>query len=204
MRILLFVLSLVIFPMVAMADMKPEAMPGGRYTLDKTHASITWKVSHLGLSNYTARFTDFDIDLLFNGQDITSSKVKAKIDPTSIRTDYPKPEEKDFDKKLVEGKGWFNTSQFPSITFLSTSIEKTTDTTGKLNGNLTFLGVTKPITLDVTFNKALGNHPFKNKPALGFSATGTLKRSDFGMKTYIPSIGDDVQITIEAEFIHGE
>lgn len=204
MRTLLFILSLLILPFTVTAEdgMNPSALPGGLYKLDETHANLTWKVSHLGLSNYTARFTKFDADLMFNGQDISKSKVKATIDPTSIKTDYPYPEKKDFDKKIIEGKQWFNSAQFPSITFTSTSVEQTGKNTGKVTGNLTFLGVTKPVTLDVTFNKALGNHPFKNKPALGFSATGSLKRSDFGMKTYIPSVGDDVQIIIEAEFIH--
>jgi polyisoprenoid-binding protein YceI len=67
---------------------------------------------------------------------------------------------------------------------------------------LTFLGVTKPVTLDVTFNKALGQHPFANKPALGFTAEGSLKRSEFGMDTYIPQIGDEVDFIIQAEFFY--
>jgi polyisoprenoid-binding protein YceI len=203
MRILLLILAIFIMPINASADTKPEAMPGGLYKLDETHASLIWRVSHLGLSQYTARFTKFDADLMFDGQDVTKSKVRATIDPTSLKTDYPYPEEKDFDKKLIDGKQWFNVAQFPSITFQSTKIEKTGDTTGKMTGDLTFLGVTKPVTLDVTFNKALGNHPFQNKPALGFSATGSLKRSDFGMDAYIPNIGDEVEVILEVEFIHG-
>ena len=179
-------------------------MPAGVYEMDPTHASLIWKVDHLGLAKYTARFTKFSSKIQFDNQDPMNSKVIADIDPRSIKTDYPNPEEKDFDKVLSEDTAWFNTKKFPSITFKSTKLEKTSENTGKLTGNLTFLGVTKPVTLDVTLNKALGNHPFANKPALGFSATGNIKRSDFGMTKYIPTVGDNVDIIIEAEFVYAE
>lgn len=205
MRLFVLALTIMLFlPFAARAQeaTPPDAMPGGLYKLDKTHASLTWKVSHLGLSNYTARFTDFDVDLMYDPLNLENSKVRATIDPTSIETDYKG--EKDFNAQLVNDAGWFNATQFPHITFLSTKVEKTGDNTGKVTGNLTFLGVKKPVTLDVTFNKAIGNHPFANKPALGFSATATLKRSDFGMKQYIPQVGDEVQIQIETEFMYAK
>ena len=205
MKLLALTFALLLTPFLLNAEDTPvNGMPSGLYNVDDTHASITWKVSHLGLSNYTARFTKFDIDMMFDAQDPVRSKVIATIDPTSIRTDYPYPEKKDFDAKLVTDAAWFNTDQFPEIKFRSKSIEKTSEKTGTMMGDVTFLGVTKPVTLDVTFNKAMGNHPFQNKPALGFSATGSLKRSDFGMKTYIPQISDMVDIIIEAEFLYAK
>lgn len=204
MRFFIFMLAFLALPLTASADTKISAMPAGVYKMDLTHASLTWKVMHLGLANYTARFTDFESELLLVPEDLGKSRVNVSVDPTSIRTDYPHKEEKDFDKKLIEGKSWFNAAQFPEIKFKSNAFELTGDNTGKVTGNLTFLGMTKPFTLDVTLNKALGNHPFKNKPALGFSATATVKRSDFGMKTYIPSVGDEVTLIIEAEFIYAE
>lgn len=178
-------------------------MPAGLYSLDPTHASLHFKVSHVGLSHYTARFDKFDSLIQLDPNDVTKSKVKATIDVTSLNTGYPHPEEKDFDKKLTEGTEWFNTNQFPEMTFISRTIEKTGDMTAKITGDLTFLGVTKPVVLDATLNAAMGNHPFMNKPALGISATGFLKRSDFGMNTYIPNIGDEVAFIIEAEYIFG-
>lgn len=177
-----------------------EVLPEGTYQLDKTHASLSWKVSHLGLSNYTARFTDFDASIEYNPENIEESKVSVTVDPTSLRTDYPYAEKKDFDKKLSHGEDWFNAQEFPEITFTSTNIDMNDDDTGVMTGNLTFLGVTKPITLDVTLNGAYIAHPFNQKPALGFSAEGRLKRSDFGFETYIPNIGDEVQLLIETEF----
>jgi polyisoprenoid-binding protein YceI len=201
---LAFLLVIFALPLQAKAQeaSELEGMPSGLYELDKNHASMIWKVSHLGLSNYTARFTSFDIDIDFNALDPAASRVRATIDPTSVETDFPEPEKKDFDKELAMKESWFNAEQFPQISFMSTSVEKTGDNTGKVTGDLTFLGVTKPVTLDVVFNKAIGNHPFANKPALGFSATTTIKRSDFGLTTYIPQIGDEVEVIIEAEFFY--
>ncbi len=175
-------------------------MPAGIYTVDKTHASLIWKVSHAGLSNYTARFKSYDAEINFNPADITKSSVTAKIDPTTLETDYVATAEKDFNKNLITKEEWFNAGKFPEITFKSTKIEVTGENTGKIHGDLTFLGVTKPVTLDATFNGAYALQPFSKKPAMGFSATGSLNRSDFGMSTYVPMIGDKVDIIIEAEF----
>jgi polyisoprenoid-binding protein YceI len=200
-RFLLVSAALAIIPFSAFAQMTPPAeMPSGVYTLDKSHASVTWKVSHLGLSNYTARFATMDSELNFDAAKPENSSVKATIDVSSIRTDYPATPEKDFDKKLSEGTDWFNSKQFPTITFQSTKIERTGETTAKIHGDLTMLGVTKPMTLDAVFNGAYLKKPFADVPGLGFSATGKINRSDWGFSTYVPNIGDSIEIAIEAEF----
>lgn len=178
----------------------PGTMPAGVYVADDTHTSVTFKVSHLGLSKYTARFAKVQAELTYDPADPTKSSVTATIDPKSIRTDFPRPEEKDFDKKLSTDPEWLNADKFPAITFTSTRIEKTGDTTGKMYGDLTMLGVSKPVTLDVTFNGAYEKAPFSEVPAMGFSAKGTIKRSDWGFDTYVPNIGDEVEVLIEAEF----
>ncbi|MGH1398862.1 MAG: YceI family protein [Alphaproteobacteria bacterium] len=188
----------------AQASTPYAEMPAGKYSLDETHASIIWKVSHLGLSNYAGRFTKFDADLNFDPAHPEKSTLTASIDPTSIETDYPYPEKKDFNAKLISGEKWFNAGEFPKIAFRSTKIEKTGETTGTMSGDLTFLGVTKPLSFDVTFNGAFAEQPFSKKPAIGFSAIGTMKRSDWGFGTYVPSIGDEVTIQIEAEFGMGK
>ncbi len=185
----------------AMAKMTPLAeMPSGKYELDKSHASVTWKVSHLGLSNYTARFAKMDATLEFDAKDPTKSKLVATVDPTSIRTDYPNAAEKDFDKKLAQDADWFNAGKFPEIKFESTKVEKTSENTGKVHGNLTMLGVTKPLVLDVKYNGAYIKKPFADVPGLGFSGTTKVKRSDWGFTTYVPNIGDEVEVLIEVEF----
>lgn len=181
-------------------DASPGTMPAGIYVSDETHTSVTFKISHMGLSHYTARFAKAEAELNFDPADPTKSSVKASVDPTSIRTDYPYPEKKNFDQELATGADWLNAGKFTSITFNSTRIEKTGDTTGKMYGDLTMLGVTKPVALDVTFNGAYAQHPMTKAPAMGFSAHGSLKRSDFGMTNFLPMIGDDVEVMIEIEF----
>lgn len=198
---ILMLALLVIAPLsVAKADTPISNMPAGIYELDKGHASLIWKVSHLGLSDYTARFTDFNAEIDLNPTELIASSVSATIDPASVETDYPFVEKKDFDKVLIEDESWFNTGAFPEITFASTEIEVTGENKCLITGDLTMLGVTQPVTLDVTFNKAMLNHPFANKPVLGFSAVGQITRSEWGFDTYVPNIGDDVEIILELEF----
>lgn len=178
-----------------------EQMPAGDYTLDLSHASVVWKVSHLGLSDYVARFADFDATISFDPNNITDSKVTASINPMSIETAYPNAAEKDFDKVLATEEGWFNAGKYTSIDFVSTSIEMTGDTTANMTGDLTFLGVSKPVTLAVEFNGAMKKQPFSGKPTMGFSASTTIDRTQWGMDKYAPSIGADVEVLIEGEFI---
>ncbi|PPD26021.1 MAG: polyisoprenoid-binding protein [Hyphomicrobium sp.] len=176
-------------------------MPAGVYKVDPTHNSVTWRVSHLGLSNYTARFTSVEAAIEFDPAKTETSKLTVSIDPTSLKTDYPYSDKKNFDKVLAEDKIWFNANVHKSITFKSSKVEMTGPKTAKVTGDLTLLGVTKPVTLDATLNGAMKEQPFAKKPALGFSASGQIKRSEFGMSTYVPLVGDDVTLLIEAEFL---
>ena len=178
----------------------PGDVPAGTYKLDPTHASVVWKVSHLGLSNYTARFGKLDATLMYDPADPTKSQLTATVDPASVKTEYPNAATKDFDKELRDDPRFFKVGQFPEIKFVSTKLEKTGEKTGKMTGDLTFMGQTKPVTLDVTFNGSFKEHPMSKKAALGFSATGTVKRSAYGMDAMIPFIGDDVTVLIETEF----
>ncbi len=196
----LAVLGASILPTASFAQDSYSEMPAGVYNVDKTHVSVVWKVDHLGLSNYVARFTNIDATLDFNPSAPEKSTVSVRIDPNSLRTDYPYPEKEDFDTKLSTSKDWMNSAEFPEILFQSRTIERTGDKTGVMTGDLTFLGVTKSINLDVVFNGAFLKKPFTGTPILGFSAKGSIKRSDFGMGTYVPNIGDEVAIEIEAEF----
>ncbi len=172
------------------------------YDVEKTHAFLFWSVSHGGLSTYIAKFKDWDATIEFNPEDVTLSKVTASIDPTSVETDHPTEAEK-WHAELAND--FFKATDFPNITFASTSIEKTGPMTGEMTGDLTFLGVTAPVTLDVTFN-GVGNRPwFGERDLIGFSATGTFNRSDFGLTRMVDmGIGDETTLTIEAEFLQRE
>ena len=172
----------------------PSTQPAGVYKIDPRHTSVTWKVMHMGVSDYTARFSAVDGELDFNPKDVTKSVVKVTIPTASVSTGLP-----DFDKEIA-GDKFFNGDKNPNITFNSTSVVKTGADTGKVTGDLTLNGVTKPVTLDVKFYGGI-SHPMIKGQDLGFSATTTIKRSDFGVNYGIPLVGDDVQISIETEFL---
>jgi len=190
---------------VALATLSAPAFaqaPTGTYAVDKTHASLTWKGLHQGLSWYTARFTSFDITLDFNEADVSKSKVTASVDLKSVETDFaktrPASSNSDFNAELG-GERFLNSAKFPQATFTSTAISKTGDKTGKMTGNLTFMGVSKPVTFDITY---VGNRndPRSQKHKVGFQAVGSLKRSDFGVPVGGP-IGDEIKLEINAELI---
>lgn len=168
--------------------------PAGTYALEKNHASITFKVMHMGFAAYTMRFNDFDATVKLDPAAPEKSSVKATIKPASLDSNNPKLTEH------TSGTDFFDVAKYPTITFTSTSIEKTGANTGKIHGDLTMHGVTKPVVLDTTFNGG-GEHPMMKKYDIGFSATTTIKRSEFGMGWGIPMVGDDVQAVIEVEFL---
>ena len=176
-------------------NIEPSAAPTGNYTLDPTHASVIWSLSHAGLSNYSARFDDITGALNFNADAPQTSQVDIRIDPMSVNTGLP-----DFDETIATGENFFNAAKYPEISFVSTAINLTGETTGTITGDLTFRGVTKPVTLETTFNgagKSFGN-PGKT---LGFSAVTTFKRSEFGLTHLVAfGIGDEVTLRIETEF----
>lgn len=170
-----------------------SAQPAGEYVLDKAHASVTWRVSHLGLSQYTARFDKMDGKLSLLPSTPVGSKVEFSIDATSINTGLAP-----FNKKL-QGADYFDAEKNPAITFKSARIESAGAGKFKMTGDVTLRGVTKPVTWDVTFNGGLYNS-YAQAHAIGFSARGVIKRSEHGMKELIPIVGDDVEVLIEVEF----
>ena len=186
--------------LVGAASANDIALPSGTYQLDPTHGSLFWTVNHFGLSNYTARINRFDASVELDAEDITQSTLTATIDLTTLDTDYPFPEQADFNAEL-QNADWLNTEVFPQATFVSTQIVKTGDTTAQITGDLTFLGITLPVTLDTVLIGSLGKHPFADGAAFGIQAVGTFDRTDFGFSTFVPGAGAEVTIEINAEFI---
>jgi len=194
----IFTLSLSFILLAACATppvIAPSAAPTGNYKLDPTHASVTWSLSHAGLSNYTARFDDISGALNFDSDTPQNSTVEIHIDPKSVNTGLPK-----FDEEIATSGNYFDADSYPEIRFVSKSITLTGEATGQITGDLTLKGITKPVTLDVIFNgagKSFGN-PGKT---LGFSATTKLLRSDYNIGHLVAfGIGDEVTLRIETEF----
>ena len=178
------------------------ALPAGSYTLDKAHASLIFRVNHLGFSHWTARFTSFDAQLQFDPAKPAADRVVVTIDPASLTPDNPPP---GFVTAL-RGAQWLDAGQFPQITFKSTRVEAVGKDGLRITGDMTLHGTTKPVVLDATFNGGYVGHPMDPHARIGFSAHGTLKRSEFGIAYGIPQPGstmgvsDAVEFTIEAEF----
>jgi polyisoprenoid-binding protein YceI len=174
----------------------PVRAPNGAYEVDPHgHTQALFSILHIGLTDYYGRFDRVSGTLNYDGNQPERSTVAITIDMTSI--DVPS-------ESLVselKGPTVFNTQQFPQAIFKSTALTRTGPDTGRIAGLLTIRNVTKPVTLDVVFNGGVQN-PLGNGYALGFRATATIKRSDFGLNTMSWSmyVSDDVHLIIEAMF----
>jgi polyisoprenoid-binding protein YceI len=186
----------------AVPEPSSAPVPAGVYKLDMSHASLLFRVSHVTFSRYTARFTRYDAELQFDPANPAASKVKVEIDPKSIAADGA-PE--GFMATLA-GPGWLDADKYPQMTYRSTKVEPVGAKGLRISGELTLHGVTRPVTLNATYNGGYASHPFEPNARIGFSATGRLNRSDFGVSQGIPAPGsimgvsDAVEIVLEAEF----
>lgn len=176
---------------LAAPDNNPANMVAGTYVLEKTHASINAKVMHHGYAFYAFRFDKFDASFDYNPKEPTKSKVVVTVDVKSMNTGLAKAD-KDFPVEFLAA------DKYPTATFKSTNITIADGNKGTMTGNLTLAGVTKPITLNVVFNGA--GKDMWGIMRSGFSATTTIKRSEFGLTKYVPMIGDDVALDIQVEF----
>jgi polyisoprenoid-binding protein YceI len=177
-------------------------IPAGTYTLDKAHASLIFKVNHLGFSNFTGRFSRFDATLQFDPAHPGSARVEATIDPRSIETDNPPASF----LAMLQGSDWLDAARYPEMRFRSTRVTAAGRKSLRVRGDLTLHGVTRPVDLDVTFNGGYAGHPMDPHARIGFSAHGRLQRSAFGIAFGIPEpgtqmgVGDTVELFLEAEF----
>ena len=162
------------------------------YTLDPSHTNIDWRVTHMGYSHPSGKITDASGTIILDEANPANSKVSVDISPANFLSGVPKLDEH------MKSKDFFNVVEFPKAKFVSTKVELTGKETAKITGDLTLMGVTKPVILDAKLNK-IGEHPFTKAKTVGFSATTTIKRSEFGMTQGIPMVSDDVALTIETE-----
>ncbi len=178
----------------AAASQNVSDVPGGHWVLDPRHSSVVARVQHMGVSLYTLRFDRMDASFDYDPAHPEAARVQASVDPASldVGADYSK----DFANEFLAA------DKFATATFTSTEIRPGQGNQGTMSGNLTLMGVTRPVTFNVSL---IGTgHEVLPLPlgqrAAGFEATTTIKRSDFG-STYLSNlVGDEVTLTIEAEF----
>jgi polyisoprenoid-binding protein YceI len=179
-------------PALAAPSLDPAAVPAGHYEVDPLHVSVIVRVRHMGLSRYTMRFDKIAAAYDYDPANPLATRLTATIDAHSLDTG-----ERDSSKRFADL--FLNADAHPAITFVSTALTVTDGTHGTLAGSLTLNGVTKPLTLDVTYDgyeaSLLGGK------RMGFSAAGVVKRSAYGSTAMLGPVGDDVGIEIEAEFV---
>lgn len=164
------------------------------YDLDPSHSQVVFSYTHLGFSTTTGMFSGFEGEILFDAEDPAASSVNVSVPVMSMFTGWAEREEH------FMSEDFFGASEGDLVTFTSTGIEVTGKTTAKITGDLTMNEMTKSVVLDATLNQKADAHPMNNRPWLGFSATTTLLRSDFGVDKFAPYVSDeiDVRISIEA------
>jgi len=175
----------------------PRQAPTGSYSLETRHSQVLFAIPHLGITDYYGRFDKLSGTLSYNSAAPEKSAVSVTIDMTSIDTPS-----RELMSELM-GANVFDSTKYPTATFKSTSVTRTGPTTGTITGDLTLHGVTRPVTLDATFG-GVTSDPVSGADDIGFHATATLKRTDFGLTGMVweSFVGDDVKLTIEAMFQH--
>ncbi len=166
---------------------------GVRYFGDNSHTEVIFKINHLGFSNTYGRFTNVESEIVYDESDPSKSQVSATVHIDSLDMGHGQK------TKHVKSSSFFNVKKFPTMEFKSTSVKVMPDKKMEVTGNLTLLGVSKPITLLVQINK-IGKHPiYRGSDAIGFSATGSLDRTQWGLDKYAPKVGKEVTFNIEFE-----
>ena len=200
MRKALLVLPLILaVPLLAQQD-KPT-LPGladaarvaaGTYAVDASHSQINWQVNHFGFNDYFGLFGDVKGTLQIDPANLSAAKVDVTIPIASVATSSQGLTDH------LKTADFFNVATYESARFVSTNVmvdgQKAT-----IKGDLTMLGVTKPIELEARFEGA-GVNPMNKKQTIGFHAASTLRRSDWGMSKYVPMAGDDVKLRISVAF----
>lgn len=170
-----------------------EELKSGQYRLDRSHAALIFKIQHMGLSTYIGRFNVLNAELDFDPSNIESINLTADVEIASLDIN-----DEDLKDDLM-GRSWFNQSQFPLARISTQKVERLKDNQILLTLNLDWRGVQKPIKMTATFHGG-ANNVLTGAYTLGFSSVGSFNRSDFGMKKFIPLVGDEVVLEAFGEF----
>lgn len=172
------------------------AAPAGLYVEDDNHSYIVTSYDHQGYARPYLRWGDFDVKLTYDPENVTASTVEVVVQTASVDTGVERLD------THIASADMFDAETYPEATFVSTGLTQTSDTTGTMTGDITIKGITKPLTLDVTLNKIGETRGGGTK--MGFSAKGTMLRSDFGVDFAAPFVSDEVELIIEVELVKAE
>jgi polyisoprenoid-binding protein YceI len=168
----------------------PAAADDTRWRLDTVHTQIQFSIDHQGFNRSLGQFKVRDGALIFDEKDWSSARVTASIETASLYLGDAKWEE------TVRSWRYLNSERWPLAHFRSVSVQRGDGNSGVIHGELELHGQRRPLDLAFRLNK-LGNDPYTFKRTVGFSATATLRRSDFGMDKVLSAVGDEVQLRLE-------
>lgn len=162
------------------------------YQLDPTHTDVLFTWNHNGFSFPTGRAAVSKGTLVFDEANPAASRVEVTLPLAELATHVPKLDE------IVKSDKLFDVAKYPEAHFRSTAVKALGKNRYQISGELDLHGIKRPVVLDATLNK-LGEHPSRKTPLVGFNATATLKRSEFGLTSFLPNIADEVQLRITTE-----
>lgn len=162
------------------------------YVIEPVHSQPAWEVQHMGFSVQRGSFTKLSGKVMID-RAARKGSVDVTIDTASVRSFSDRLDEH------LKGEDWFNVAKYPTMTFKSSDLVFDGDKVVAINGDLTMLGLAKPVSLKVA-SFACGEHPMNKKPMCGAEATTTIKRSEWGLKAALPkAAADEVKITLPIE-----
>jgi polyisoprenoid-binding protein YceI len=171
----------------------PAKVPAGTYTIEPNHTQVLFSVNHMGFSFFAGNFSGASGTAVLSAKKPAAMSVSVSVPVASVSTTSAKLTEE------LKEADWLDAAKYPTMVFRSTKVTETGPGTADIDGTLTLHGVTKPLTLHATFVGA-GVNILDKKETAGFSLTGSLKRSDYGVTKYVPLISDMVTLTINAAF----
>jgi polyisoprenoid-binding protein YceI len=173
------------------------AVSAETYEIDSRHTQVLFTYSHLGFADITGRFDDVTGTITYDPADVGAASIEVSVPIATVSSGVAEMDEH------FQRDDLFDAARFPTATFKSTAVEAAGTDKLRVTGDLTIHGVTRPTSFDVAINK-IGEHPMRKVPAAGFTATATIKRSDFGVDKYVPNIPDEVLITVSTEALKAD
>lgn len=184
---------------ILVGALSPRSAQAATYVIDNDNTEVRFTWDHLGMSRQSARFTQVSGTVEFDPAEPEAGRVEVTIKAASVLSGIDPLD------KALRSADYFSVARHPQITFVSTGVRAATDRTGEVTGDLTIMGITRPVTLQVTWNFT-GEYPlakispnFKDRMASGFSATARVKRSEWGLDRSVPLMSDEITISIEVE-----
>lgn len=178
---------------MALADSAPQHVQSGTYKVEPGHTQVVFSLLHFGFTNYSGLFSGASGSLTLDSAHPAASKLTISVPVSSVQTTSDRLTEE------LKGADWLDAGKYPTATFVSTQVTPDGKGGASITGNFTLHGVTRPLTLQAHYVGS-GVNPMDKAYTVGFQATGVIKRSEFGVKTYVPMVGDDVTLTLAGAF----